>query len=229
MFKSIKTGNISKEIVKQFIDSIKNNELKAGDRLPPELELVKIFKVSRGTIREALKNLEVLGLITIKTGSGTFIKDIDAGNMLKTAISQIPVGKKELLDLIEIRKILETYGLSKAIENADEKDLKLIKNELIKMEKNINDDTNKFVENDINFHLLILKSTKNEILVKMVEAIRISLRAQQLGAVGTSGLLKRSLNYHKKIFNALEKRDFELAKEEISDHLKDVEKIIKKS
>ena len=225
MFKQIKTNSLSEEVVEQIFKSIKNNELKPGDKLPSEMELTKIFNVSRGTIREAMKYLENFGFISINPGSGTFINKTGFDLFLKKTAAFMFMGTNELKDLMEIRKLLEVYGVGQAARNANAEDITLIEKEIIEMELNIRDER-KFIEHDINFHMLINKCSKNMFLGKIVEPIRFFYLQQQINAIKNPGVTKKSLNYHKKIWEAIKNKDVEEAKKEMSDHLENVEEII---
>ena len=136
MFKKIKTKSLSEEVVKQIFDSFKNNELKPGDKLPSEMELSKIFNVSRGTIREAMKYLENFGFISINPGSGTYINKTGFDLFLNKTAASIFMNANELKNLMEIRKLLEVYGAGQAARNANAEDITLIEKEIIEMEQN---------------------------------------------------------------------------------------------
>ena len=228
MFVSVSTKKISEVVVQQFIDNIKTGKIKAGDRVPSEIELTKIFNVSRGTLREAMKNLESMGVVVIKHGIGTYISKTILDNLIKRTIPILQINKNELKDLMEIRKVLEIFSASNAALMAEEDDLKKLEIEIQKMESNLAN-SDKFIEHDINFHLLIVNCSKNSLLIRILEPIRDSYLRQQIEAIKSPGITKKSLNFHKKIFEAIRNRNPELAKKYMSNHLEEIENIINKS
>jgi GntR family transcriptional regulator, transcriptional repressor for pyruvate dehydrogenase complex len=237
MFKEIKSKNLSREIVNQVIDSIKNNSLKVGDRIPSEIELTNIFKVSRGTIREAMKSLENFGLIEIKKGKGTFVTNINIDFFLKKLMPFLVVSKEELIKFLDIRILLEVYGIEEAVKNANERDIELIEAELSESKKEFDHMKNKdkdfeesyrnYIEHDINFHILIGESTKNTILSKLLESVRLVYFEQQIrGVKNVSFLPEKGYLAHKKILEAIKNKDIEKAKSEMRKHIESTKSAI---
>jgi DNA-binding FadR family transcriptional regulator len=106
-FQPVKTGKISERIARQIKDTILNGAMKSGDRLPPERELVQRFQASRISIREALKNLEASGLLTIKPGSGVFVSEVNSKPMSESLASILRIKRVSMNELSEARMILE--------------------------------------------------------------------------------------------------------------------------
>jgi len=230
MLKEIKNKNLSKEIVNQIIDSIKDNSLKIGDRVPSEIELTNIFKVSRGTVREAMKSLENFGLIEIKKGKGTFVTNINIDFFLKKLMPFLVFSKEDLKNFLDIRMLLEIYGIEEAVKNANERDIELMEKELLALKKEFDHMKNQdkdfyesykeYIEHDIEFHILIGESTKNTILAKLLESVRLVYFEQQIkGIRGISFPPERGYLEHKRILEAIKKRDAEKAKSEMRKHI----------
>lgn len=192
------------------------------------MELTKIFNVSRGTIREAMKYLENFGFISINPGSGTFINKTGFDLFLKKTAEFMFMGTNELKDLMEIRKLLEVYGVGQAARNANAEDITLIEKEIIEMEQNISDEK-KFIEHDINFHMIVNTCSKNTFLEKIIEPIRFFYLQQQIDAIKNPSVTRKPLDYHIKIYEAIKNKDVEKVKKEMSSHLESIEKIIVKN
>ena len=225
LFKALQSKKLSMEIVQQFLSLIVGNKLIPGDRLPSEMELSKAFNVSRGTLREALKSLEHFNLITVKQGSGAYVNEYGLDMFLKQLGPVLFLGKNEIIDLMEIRKILEVYGVGASALNANEEDKKLIKIELSAMEDNLHN-YDRFIEHDVNFHMLVSKSSRNAVLPKIIEAIRLLYLKQQREVVSKPGAAKRALQFHKDIFKAIVEKKMEVAKKKMLEHLEDIEMAI---
>lgn len=225
VFKIIKSKKLSGKIVQQFLNMLVRGELKPGDRLPSEVEMCEMFDVSRGTLREALKTLENMNLITIRQGIGAYINELGMNYFIKQVVPVIFLGRSEIIDLMEVRKILEVYAAGAAAINANDDDKDLLKDELEAMEENIND-FEKFIEHDINFHIYISKASRNRVLPRIVEAIRLLYIKQQKEVVKKPGAAIRALEFHRKIYEEINENDIEGARKVMLNHMEDIERTI---
>jgi len=223
VFKIIKSKKLSGKIVQQFLNMLVRGELKPGDKLPSEVEMCDMFDVSRGTLREALKTLENMNLITIRQGVGAYINKLGISYFLKQVMPVILLGRNEIIDLMEVRKILEVYAAGAAAINAEESHKKLLMEELDAMKHTLHD-FDRFIEHDINFHIHISKASKNVVLPKIIEAIRLLYIKQQKEVVRKPGAAQRALNFHMKIFKAIDSGNIEEAKKSMFEHLEDIER-----
>ena len=126
MFQSVKLNKISENITEQIREAIFHGKLKPGDRLPIEKELMGKFEVSKGTIREALRSLEVLGFVDIRKGAsgGTFVTEVDMNRVRDYFTNYLLFQNLSLTNLSEVRLILEPYIAEKAARLIKRKDLK---------------------------------------------------------------------------------------------------------
>jgi len=227
LFKIIGTKSLSSSVVEQFIDLIVQKKLKNGDKLPSETELCKAFNVSRGTLREGLKSLENFGLINSIRGSGSYISKYIIDDYLKslTAILSLEIDMNSIIDLLEIRKVLEGYAVTKATKLIKKSELQLMHEEIIKAENAIEDNT-KFIEHDINFHYIIYKTSGNMLLPRIIEIIRQLYIIQQYEVINKPNAAKRAVKFHKEILKSISEKDSLGAKEKMINHLEDIEKAI---
>lgn len=218
--KSIKHTKLSEQFSRQILDLISDGVLKPGDKVPTEMELVKEVGVSRTTVREGMQRLAMLGIIEIKPGQGTFVReDKKVLNLMLNLLSMDEeIKKSTILELLELRKILEIGIIDIFVKKATDKDLKDLKEYLkkhrIDIENNINPSPS-----DIGFHNLLVKATRNKVLMDFFEGISELI---QQAAILTGNFKENSiisLGFHEKIFNALEKRDSELAAKEMIEHI----------
>lgn len=125
-FKVIKRRRLYQDVVGQIHDLIRDGTLKPGDRLPPERELAEQFEVSRSSIREAMRALELQGLVASRPGSGTFVST-DSLESLVAIIASSLGGAREYLDYtFEVRRLLEPQIAALAAERATEADINRI-------------------------------------------------------------------------------------------------------
>ena len=110
MFQPIESDRLSDKAVGQIKALIEDGRLKPGDKLPAERELIKLLSVSRASLREALRILEVLGLIEVRTGIGAFVMLTDVGALPAEWNALLIKTKQEMIDLLEVREALESQG-----------------------------------------------------------------------------------------------------------------------
>jgi len=117
MFKKIKEARIYENIVDQVFEAILSGDLKPTDKLPSENELVKIFGVSRVTVREAIRYLEQLGVLEVRQGStgGAFVKEVDLGDIAVQMGNVLRMANVTFLHMAEARAVLEQMILDKLV------------------------------------------------------------------------------------------------------------------
>lgn len=192
-------------------------ELKPGDKLPSENELSEKLRVGRPSVREAIKMLKALGVVEVRHGNGTYIANSININAINPLIFSLILQRGKGKDLLELRRIFEVGYTRLAIEKADDEDIKNIENALKKHEEAIKlNEADKLGEREIEFHLSILNSTKNPLVIRIGHTI-LELLKPSIEKT-TKKFKERAVEDHKRIFEAIKERD--VAK---------VEKIIEKS
>ena len=175
MLKAIKKTRIYEEVVSQLHELIREGKLKAGDQLPSERELAETFKVSRTSVREALRALETQGLVVSRTGTGTFVADLPIESLVAPLATLLIQEKSALADIFEMRKLIEPHIASLAAERATKRDIERMKRILEKQKEEVNRGATG-VEEDAEFHFSIGRATQNQALEKLVSGDRKSTR-----------------------------------------------------
>jgi GntR family transcriptional repressor for pyruvate dehydrogenase complex len=171
-FSPIKTKRLYEEIVEQIKQLITDGKLKPGDRLLAERELAEQFQVSRASVREAIRTLEMLGVIDIRPGEGTFVRDSETDDIIRPLAMFLAVERSSLLDMFEMRRIFETATASLAAERATEEELDHIEAMLEKMRERLNVlDPEKGEEFDAAFHYAVAEATHNSLLTKLFKTV----------------------------------------------------------
>src|SRR3972149_6591401 len=116
MLKAIRKTRIYEEVVSQIHELIREGKFKAGDQLPSERELAETFKVSRTSVREALRALETQGLIVSRTGMGNFIAALPVESLVAPLVKLLIEEKTALADIFEMRKLIEPHIAALAAE-----------------------------------------------------------------------------------------------------------------
>ncbi|MBJ7995425.1 FadR family transcriptional regulator [Bacillus mycoides] len=229
-YKSIKPKKIYEEVSEAILTMIKNGTLKPGDKLLPVHQLAEQFQVGRSAVREALSALRAMGLIEMKQGEGTYVRNFDPSSLTKSLNNKLLMKKEDILNLLEVRKVLEVGAVRAAAAKRTEANLQNMKQWLDEMAKSIGDE--KAGEKaDFHFHMGIAESSHNNILLELMnhvsemiaETIGESRRIILYGEQTTS---ERLLEEHQSIYDAVLKQDVELAQKAMLDHLTNVEHIV---
>jgi GntR family transcriptional repressor for pyruvate dehydrogenase complex len=222
MLKVIKKTRIYEEVVGQLHQLIDAGKLKAGDRLPSERELADTFRVSRSSVREAIKTLENEGMVISRPGSGTFITAVNVEAIIPSLASLLSRGKDALLDLFEMRRLVEPSIAALAAERATPADILRLKEICTEQERQIRRDTSA-VDSDAAFHLTIGRATHNSALQRLVASIVEILKPIREKSLQTPGRAHKSLASHREILVAIERHDPALARQAMQQHIQAVE------
>ena len=171
-FTPIKTKRLYEEIVEQIKRLLTEGKLKPGDKLLAEREMAEQFQVSRASVREAIRTLEMLGIIDIRPGEGTFIRDTETDDIIRPLAMFLAVERSSLLDMFEMRRIFETATAGLAAQRASEEELDQIEAMLENMRERLNvQDPARGEEFDAAFHYAVAEATHNSLLTKLFKTV----------------------------------------------------------
>jgi GntR family transcriptional repressor for pyruvate dehydrogenase complex len=222
IFKPIKQKKISEEIVEQIELYIKDGILKPNEKIPSERDLAKMFEVSRSSVREAINILEAKGLVESIQGDGTFIKSV--GEDILKGVDNLLVRDPRLTwELMEIRKTLEVWAVEMAAKNADEESKKYVAEAYMELEKISSKQTSGEYE-DAEFHLSIIRASKNTVLYHMMMSIfnllKDTVKVGREYVIKVKGLSKKELLLeHKAILDAIMQNNPFFATQSMLKHL----------
>jgi GntR family transcriptional repressor for pyruvate dehydrogenase complex len=223
-FKPIRTKIISKEVEQRLRQSILDGFYSPGDRLPSERELTEQFKVSRVTVREALKNLETNGLIAIKRGmnAGTYVSELKPVPIIENFKNLISLGKVNFAHLMHARLCIEPHTAKVAASIRTDKDITNITAMLDKAERYVNYSPRKARLTCISFHCEVAKILQNPIIDFICESItenysRVFIVMSQ--AKLDKNDIRKFINEHRYILDPIIKKDPPEAYERTKDHL----------
>lgn len=219
------------KIVETFQDKIIQGELKEGERLPSQDKLAKIMGVSRGTLREGLNQLVLMGIIEMRQGSGTYIRSVTPSTFIQSLSPALIMDKASTRELLDARLWIEGAVASLAAKKATQKDIQELRRILDDMKKNYEEENiDKFIGNDLEFHLMIAKSSKNRVLMKVLETIREILYKFIAGFfVVRPETVKTALRFHTRIFKAIERHNDQEAKKNMESHIQSLIRMMNKS
>lgn len=223
---AIKRRRINEAVSHQIREAIFSGLLVTGQKLPPERELAQRFQTSRVALREALRSLEKEGMITIKRGfgGGAFVADFDSALRALTDSLQIVVklGEAKPACLTEVRSLLEPQIASLATLRADPAELAAIEAVVLTQEKEL-EDGELSRKLDMEFHRRLADAAHNPVLKIVVHAVNQSLRDAIFRSKLKRNMRARVVGFHRKIFEAVRRRDAALAHSIMAEHIADVQ------
>ncbi|MFD0586586.1 FadR/GntR family transcriptional regulator [Paenibacillus sp. GCM10027627] len=217
-----------------LIERIKAGEWEPGAKLPSVVELSGQFGVGRSTLREALSALKAMGWLDIRHGGGTFVKKVlpSEGNQGGMALFQ---EADSILELLEVRKLLEAGTSALAAERRTEQDLLRLEGILQRMEDALlQRDTGAGERADVDFHAAIAAASHNRLLDQLMDSLTQRLsetigKTRELWFYREQSTAERLLEEHRHIYAAIRDRDADKAAKLIEEHLSKVESVLRTS
>jgi len=225
MLRAIKKTRIHEEVFSQIRELIKDGRFKARDQLPSERELAETFKVSRTSVREALRALESQGLIVSRTGMGNFVVDLPVESLVGPLARLLIDEKKALADVFEMRKLIEPHIAALAAQRATRNDVAQLKRIVAKQIDAVSSGMTG-VEADAEFHFTIGRATRNQALQKLVSGLMELLSRSREDSLQTELRRNRSVDAHRRIIAAIERHDKNRARGEMLCHIEQVEESV---
>lgn len=197
-----------------------NGKLHPGDKIPSEREMVKLFKVSRSALREAIKVLSTIGLLDVRPGQGTFISSKDRDFFESSLSWSLLVGEKTSEDILELRMILECESAYNASIRGTESNFAELKSILHKMEVSVkNMDIDEFLNLDMDFHLAIAKSTQNQVIYRLFSTIRRIMRHYSQTGMATVKDIEDIYKEHAEIVSSIINGNTDFARDSMRTHI----------
>lgn len=225
-----KTERLSDRVKNFLMQAIENGDLKPGDKLPSEEKIAESFKVSKVTAREALREMEVEGLIEKRRGihGGSFIAQPGSEQMGQVVVNYYRFGGMTLEDLVEFRLILEPALVSLAAKRRTQEDLKAMKANILEVEEAIERGAPN-QSKGIAFHRLIGDACHNLLISALMEAL-VTVFEEILSKVPmTIEDARGDLEYNKQFYEHLSNRQSEEARRLMVDHFATLTEIIERS
>jgi GntR family transcriptional regulator, transcriptional repressor for pyruvate dehydrogenase complex len=216
------------DIVHQVRTLIEDGKLKRGDQLPSERELTETFKVSRTTVREAIRTLESMKLLQCRQGNGTYVLASSEEALIQPLAAALFNANDDIRDIFYIRKIIEPHVAHLAAENATPQEIEELEKILNEQEVCIGRGESVLETNSL-FHNHLAGAAKNRVMERLLLALIDLLhqsREEYLMEDERDKRAERSLEGHKKILTAIKKGDCDVALKSMLQHLEDIEGII---
>jgi GntR family transcriptional regulator, transcriptional repressor for pyruvate dehydrogenase complex len=215
---TLPTGTPVSEVARRLIDLFTGGSIAPGTRLPPERQLAATLGVGRSAVREALAALEILGIVDVRPGSGTYLRG-DASELLPQTLRWgLLIGERHTAELLDLRSGLEIYVARLAAARADAAAVGAMGDALQRMR----DSTEKlpaFARADRDFHLALSTAAANATLVDLLHVVRSLLRVYDDRAVHDDAEVRAAIAEHDAVLRAVEEADPDAAASAMAAHM----------
>lgn len=231
-YKKIKPKKIYEEVAEAIHGMIRNGQLKPGDKLDSVQQLAENFQVGRSAIREALTALRAMGLIEIRQGEGTYVREFETSQISFPLSTAILMNPEDTAHLLEVRKILEAGTVFSAAEKRTDIQLKAMEDALEEM-KRANGNEELGEKADLQFHLAIAESSQNPLLISLMNHVsglmgETMKETRRLWLYSKQTTTDRLHDEHYAIYKAIKEQDAETARSLMLSHIESVEDILLK-
>lgn len=221
LFSRVEGGRISLQIVQQLQGAIRSGLLGPGDRLPPERELAERFGVSRITVRDALRSLEVLGLIKIRVGAGggAFVTSPGTEIVGEGLTNLVLLSSLKPDEIAEARLVLELGSVALAATRATDDDIEQLRVMMREARKALEEETYERGMS-LQFHLRIAQIARNKAVALFTDSFRgpLSMHAIRIREPERSSF-SHTVQEHEAVVRAIERRDAGEAQRRMAEHL----------
>lgn len=214
----VPSGSAVQVVTTKLLDLFTGGSIAPGTRLPPERQLASTLEVGRSAVREALAALEILGIVDVRPGAGTYLRG-SVSELLPQSLSWgILLGERSTAELLEVRSALEIYAARLAAQRIDDAALARLSLALESMRGSLGQ-LSDFVEADLRFHRELATSTDNSVLLDLLQLIRSLLRVWADRAVHDPTEAQAALAEHAAVFEAITRRDGDAAASAMAQHM----------
>lgn len=223
-FESIRRNKVYEEVARLIQNHIFEH-LKPGDVLPPERELAQKLGVSRGSVRDAIRSLELIGQLEPQQGRGTVVCDPSADALVGPLAAVIMQKRKLVGELLDVRKIIEPPLARRAARHATAA-------QIAEMEQILERQSDKVrrgemtIEEDNEFHYRIALAADNSVILRILDVLMDMLRETRQQSLQTRGRSQKSLAGHRQILAAFKRHDPRASGSAMRQHLEEIENIV---
>jgi GntR family transcriptional repressor for pyruvate dehydrogenase complex len=223
-FEAIRKQRVHEEVAKQ-IEQVILKTLRPGDKLPAERELAEMLGVSRSSIRDAMRRLEMVGLVEPRQGAGTVVREISQEALVSPLTNAIAHRRQLVSELLDFRNMLEPPMAAHAATHGSAEEISHMEEILRRQDKKVRAGE-LAVEEDSEFHYSIALASGNSVVLKVMDVVMDLLRETRSRSLQTAGRPQKSLAGHRRILSAIKRHDGAAAEAAMRQHIKDVEQMV---
>jgi len=216
--KNLREKTLVQKIIAEIKEALIKEELHPGEKLPSEDQLCEKFSVSRVSVREAIKMLTALGVVTVRPGNGTYISKGPSSSLLDSLVFRLILQDKTSTELAELRKMLEIGMLEVVMEKATPEDVKKMEEAIQNFQKAYSQgvtDSEILSRYDLDFHFAFAEATHNLLITEIAQAIYQLYISSIFRILYKGKIADESLKYHKMILKGIKTKDIQKTREVI--------------
>ena len=223
-FEVIRRNKVYEEVAQQ-IERLILNKLRPGDKLPSERELAEMLRVSRSSVRDAIRGLELRGLVEPRQGAGTIVRETSAEPLANPFANALKRRQERISELLDFRKMLEPPLAARAATHASADEISEME-EILQRQEAKRGHGEAAVAEDAEFHYNVALASGNSVVLKVLDILMDLLRDTRERSLQVKGRPEKSLAGHRRILAAIKRHDAEGAKAAMRRHIEDVEEIV---
>lgn len=223
-FAFVRRNKVYEDVARQ-IERLILKKLRPGDKLPSERELAELLSVSRSSIRDAIRSLELMGMVEPRQGAGTIVCEISSSSVTNPLANALKRKEEHISELLDFRKILEPPLASRAATHASPDEISEMDDILKRQEAKLRSGETAIAE-DSEFHYAIAMASGNSVVLKVLDILMDLLRETRERTLQVEGRPQKSLAGHRLILSAIKRHDQEGAKAAMRRHIEDVEEMV---
>ncbi|KAA9108133.1 FadR/GntR family transcriptional regulator [Microbacterium rhizomatis] len=215
---TLPTGTPVSEVARRMLDLFTGGSIAPGTRLPPERQLALTLGVGRSAVREALAALEIIGIVDVRPGSGTYLRGTASELLPQTLRWGLLIGERNTTELLELRSGLEIYVARLAAGRAAASDLDTIGATLERMRTSVGD-LSAFAQADLEFHHALARAAGNAVLIDTLHVVRSLLQVYADRAVHDADQALVAIAEHDAVYRAVREQDEDAAASAMAVHM----------
>lgn len=223
-FETIRKNKVYEEVAKRLEQMI-GERMKPGDMLPPERELAENFGVSRSSIRDAIRRLELVGLVEPRQGAGTVVREPSTDSVVNPLTNVLLQKRKLVVELLDVRKMLEPPLAARAATHASPVEIAELEDILRRQEQKIHTGDSA-IDEDNEFHYNLALAADNSVVLKVLDVLMDLLRETRERSLQVEGRPQKSLAGHRRILSAVKRHDPVGAEMAMRRHIEEVAEIV---
>jgi GntR family transcriptional repressor for pyruvate dehydrogenase complex len=224
-FEPLRKVRCYEQVAEQIRKLIASGALKAGDRLPAERDLAVKLGVGRSSIRDAVRTLEVMGILEPRQGHGTLVRELSADALVLPLRSALTHKREMVAELLDVRRMLEPSLAARAARNATADEIARMEEILRRHEAKLHRGE-QAIEEDSQFHYAIALAARNGVVLRVLDVLMDLLVESRSRSLQVPGRPRRSFEGHRRILRAIQRRDPKAAEAAVRRHLQEIEEIV---
>jgi GntR family transcriptional repressor for pyruvate dehydrogenase complex len=223
-FEAVRRTKVYEGVAKQLQRFILE-KLKPGDKLPSERELAELLQVSRSSIRDAIRGLELMGMVEPRQGAGTIVREASAESSINSLANALKRRRELVAELLDFRKMLEPPLAARAATHASPEEVSEMEEILQRQESKVSRGELAIAE-DAEFHYSVAVASGNSVVLKVIDILMGLLRDTRERSLQLTGRQEKSLAGHRRILKAIKLGDAAAAQSAMRRHIEDIEEIV---